>query len=204
MSLSQWMFAAAYDLLNSGVEGRLKSYREQTAGRARGDVLEIGVGTGANLAFYGQDVRLTVAEPNPHMTTRLLRRAARIGIQVKVVPGIGEQLPFPNESFDSVITPLVLCTVEDLDKVVAEAARVLRPEGVFYFYEHVATNSGLRRRLENALNPIWQFATTGCNLNRDIESAIRVAGFSQIDLTAFDLSVGLPVTLPNIVGAARL
>ena len=65
MTVSQRLFAAGYDLLNWGVEGRLKDYRHQTAGMARGDVLEIGGGTGANLPFYRDDVRLTVVEPNP-------------------------------------------------------------------------------------------------------------------------------------------
>lgn len=203
MSLSQLLFATWYDLLNAGVESRLKLYREQTAGRARGDVLEIGGGTGANLGFYSPDVRLTIAEPNPHMVKRLSRKAARMSFPVEVVADVGERLSFPNGSFDSVVTTLVLCMVSDLNEVIAEAARVLRPGGSFYFYEHVATEGGLRRRFENALNPVWKFATTGCNLNRDIESAIRLAGFRSIDLTTFDLSVGLPITLPNIVGAAR-
>ena len=203
MSLSQSMFAASYDLLNAGVEGRLRRYRQQTAGRARGDVLEIGGGTGANLPFYRRDVRLTVLEPNPHMVRRLRRTADKLGRSVDIVVGSGEEISFPDDSFDSVVTTLVLCMVNDLDQVVREARRVLRPRGVFYFYEHVASNSPRRRRWEDRLNPTWRFLTTGCNLNRDIAVAIGDGGFSRVALTAFDLSVGLPITLPNIVGEAR-
>ena len=204
MSLSQRLFAASYDLLNWGVEGRLREYRQRTAGMARGDVLEIGGGTGANLPFYRDDVRLTVVEPNPHMAKRLLRKAARLNRRLTVVAEVGEEMSFPDASFDSVVTTLVLCTVDDLQRVVREARRVLRPGGALYFYEHVASEGRRRRRWEDRLNPVWRYITTGCNLNRDAASAIRAAGFSEVDLTAFDLSVGLPLTLPNIVGVARV
>ena len=204
MSVSQYLFAAFYDLLNVGVEGRLASYREATAGQARGDVLEIGGGTGANLSFYPNDVRLTVVEPNPHMASRFERSAARLGRQVTMVPGAGENLPFADDSFDSVVTTLVLCTVDDLHRVVSEAKRVLKPGGTLYFYEHVASEGRLRRWWEDRLNPTWRFCTTGCNLNRDTEGAIRSVGFSSVELRAFELSVGLLITLPNIVGVARV
>ena len=204
MSVSERAFASAYDLLNVGVEGRLKEYRQQTAGQAQGEVLEIGGGTGANLPFYRPDVRLTVLEPNPHMAKRFRRRAARLGRQVTMVREKGEKMSFADESFDSVVTTLVLCTVDDLSKVVQEARRVLRPGGMFLFYEHVRSNGLTRRKWENRLNPMWRFVTTGCNLNRDIEAVVRQSGFGAVDITAFDLSVGLPVTLPNIVGVARV
>ena len=203
MSLSQRMFAASYDLLNAGVEGRLGRYRQQTAGRAMGDVLEIGGGTGANLPFYRRDVRLTMLEPNPHMVKRLKRTADKLGRSLDIVVGSGEEISFLDNSFDSVVTTLVLCMVDDLEQVVREARRVLRPAGALYFYEHVASESLRRRRWEDRLNPTWKFLTTGCNLNRDIAAAIGDGGFSQVVLSAFDLSVGLPITLPNIVGEAR-
>ena len=202
MSLSEWAFAASYDLLNTGVEGRLRAYREQTAGRAQGRVLEIGGGTGANLAYYPPSVSLTVVEPNPHMRRRLRRRAARLDRQVVLVSEVGERLPFPDESFDSVVTTLVLCMVEDLDQVVQETRRVLRPGGVFYFYEHVVAEGPWLRRLQDRLNPAWRFLTTGCNLNRDIAGAIGAAGFRQVDIRSFDLRFAWLPAIPNIVGSA--
>lgn len=202
MSLSQRLFAAWYDILNSGVEGRLTPFREQTAGRAWGEVLEIGGGTGANLRFYPPDVRLTVAEPNPHMVKRLQRRAGEQGREVTVVSDAGEMLSFPDASFDTVVTTLVLCMVSDLDCVVREARRVVRPGGTFLFYEHVVAASRHTRVLQCVLNPVWRFMTTGCNLNRDIVGAIRGAGFSRVEVEDFHFSVGLVVKLPNIVGVA--
>ena len=203
VSLTERLFAAGYDLLNSAVEGAVSPYRRQTAGRAHGDVLEIGAGTGANLAFYPDDLRLTAVEPNPHMARRLVRRSARQGRDVAVCSERGERLSFPDASFDSVVTTLVLCMVDDLDQVLAQVARVLRPGGEFLFYEHVVSPRIRGRRWQERLNPVWKLLTTGCNLDRDITGAIRSAGFASVDVTAFDLSVGLPVTIPNIVGVAR-
>ena len=203
MSISQWAFAAGYDLLNSVVEGRVIPYRKQTAGEAWGDVLEIGGGTGANLPFYPVDARITLVEPNPHMVRRLRRKASKLGRDVTIVSGVGECLSFDDASFDSVVTTLVLCMVSDLRQVVEEARRVLRPGGSFLFYEHVVSESSRMRWLQHRVNPGWRFLTTGCNLDRDISAAIHAAGFAQVELRRFNLSVGLPATIPNIVGLAR-
>ena len=203
MSLSQLLFAAGYDLINAAVEGRVAPYRRQTAGKAWGEVLEIGGGTGANLPFYGPDVHLTVAEPNPHMTRRLNGRATRLGREVTVVPDPGEELPFPDASFQAVVTTLVLCMVSDLPRVIAEARRVLRPGGAFLFYEHVASKNGRARRWQSRLNPVWRFATTGCNLDRDIGTAISGAGFVSVEIESFALRLAPLVSIPNILGVAR-
>jgi ubiquinone/menaquinone biosynthesis C-methylase UbiE len=203
VTIRQRLFAASYDLLNSGVERRLSTYRARTAGRARGEVLEIGGGTGANLPFYTPEARLTFVEPNPHMVRRLRRKAAGLGRDIRVVSDVGERLSFPDGSFDSVVTSLVLCMVEDVERVVAEARRVLRPGGAFYFYEHVVSTRPAGRVWQARLNPVWRFVTTGCNLDRDIAGTIENAGFERVDFERFDLSVGLPVTIPNILGVAR-
>ena len=202
MSLSEWLFAAGYDTLNWGVEGRVAPYRQMTAGRAWGDVVEIGGGTGANLPYYRPDVRLTMVEPNPHMVKRLCSNAAKLGREVTVVPDVGEHLPLSDASVDSVVTTLVLCMVDDLHKVVAEARRVLRPGGALLFYEHVISPSPAVRKWQHRLNPMWRCMTTGCNLDRDITGAIKSAGFKDVEVSAFEFSVGLPVTIPNIVGVA--
>ncbi len=203
MSLSQRYFATFYDLLHGAVERRLVPYREMTAGRAMGDVLEIGAGSGANLPYYAESARLTLVEPNPFMANRLRRRVESLERVATIVEDAGEALPLAEASFDCVVTTLVLCMVDELETVLREARRVLRDGGSFYFYEHVASEGRARRGLEDAINPAWRFLTTGCNLNRDIAGAIREAGFAEVELSAFDFSVGLPWTLPNIVGVAK-
>ena len=204
MSLSQWLFASCYDAVDWGVKSRVAPYRDLTAGRAWGEVVEIGGGTGANLPFYRPEVQLTMVEPNPHMVNRLSSKAAKLGREVTIVRDAGEHLPFPDASVDSVVTTLVLCMVDDPHKVVAEARRVLRPGGALLFYEHVISPSATMRQWQNWANPMWRFITTGCNLNRDISGAIQSAGFSEVEVSAFELSVGLPVTIPNIVGVATV
>ena len=204
MSFGKRLFAAWYDLLNSGVEGRVVPYRLETAGRAFGDALEIGGGTGANLPYYAADARLTFLEPDVHMVRRLRRRAERLGRRVEIVRQVGERLPFADGSFDSVVTTLVMCMVRDPDCVAREARRALRPGGAFFFYEHVVSPRRRGAWWQNRLNPLWRCLTTGCNLNRDLTAAIRGAGFSSVEVRAFDMSVGLPVTIPNIVGVARV
>ncbi len=202
MSLSQWLFAVGYDALDSTVQRRVRPYRRKTAGRAWGDVLEIGAGTGSNLSFYPDGARITAVEPNPHMARRLRRKARALAKDVTIVADVGERLPFADRSLDCVVSTLVLCMVDDLTRVVAEARRVLRPGGELLFYEHVASPNGLKLWLQNRLNPLWRFSTTGCNLNRDIGGAIRSAGFKELEVDDFELSLGLPMTLPNIVGRA--
>ena len=203
MPLSKRLFAAWYDLLNSGVEGRVVPYRKRTAGYAWGDVLEIGGGTGANLRYYPDDAKLTFIEPDAHMIRRLSRHVRSQDRDAAIVQQIGESLPFSDASFDSVVTTLVLCMVSDPDEVVREVRRVLRPGGAFLFYEHVVSPRSRGRWWQDRLNPLWKFATTGCNLNRDLNASIEGAGFSDIEVEAFDLSVRLPVTIPNIVGVAK-
>ena len=190
-------------MLNSGVEGRVVPYRRRTAGLASGDVLEIGGGTGANLPYYPQDANITFVEPDRHMVKRLCRTVAKQGRDVAVVRQVGESLPFADASFDAVVTTLVLCMVSDADAVVREARRVLKPGGAFLFYEHVVSPRPRGEWCQRKLNPLWRWATTGCNLDRDLTASIRSAGFASVELESFDLSVGLPVTIPNIVGIAR-
>lgn len=93
--------------------------------------------------------------------------------------------------------------VKDLDLVMSEIRRVLRPGGQFLFYEHVISQNKRVGRIQTLANPLWKFATTGCNLDRDIVSAIRAADFRRVELRRFTFSVGLPITIPNIVGAAH-
>ena len=140
-----------------------------------------------------------IAEP---LAGRLARRAACQGREVTMVDGTGERLPFPDGSFDSVVTTLVLCSVGDLHEVVREARRVLREDGRFYFYEHVVASGTWKRVLQKLFRRPWRLLVDGCHLDRDIESAVRSVGFREVTVRSFDLSVGVLVTLPNVVGVA--
>ena len=137
------------------------------------------------------------------MIRRLRRYILKQGRHAAVVQQVGESLPFADASFDTVVTTLVLCMVRDPDAVIHEARRVLKAGGVFLFYEHVISPRPRGQWWQHKLNPLWKCFTTGCNLDRDLTASISQAGFSTVEVEAFDLSVGLPVTIPNIVGVAR-
>ena len=202
MTISQKLFANSYDLLNTLVEWRISSYRRSTAGQASGRVLDIGFGTGSNLKYYPDSVNITALEPNPYMFKKIRDRSSKAYKDINVFQGYGENMPFKDEIFDTVVVTLVLCMVSDVEKVVSEITRVLKPGGRFYFYEHVSSKSYLGKHFQSFLNPFWSFITTGCNLTRDTEKIIKEAGFAQVKSRKFTIRFGTPISLPNIVGVA--
>ena len=204
MNINDKIFAVLYDLVNESVESKLFRFREMTAGAASGQVLEIGAGTGANFTFYKPDTRLTVLEKNEFMFPKLIDAATKTGTYANAVKGSSFYIPFADDSFDSIVVTLVLCMVEDLENTLLEIKRVLKSGGVFYFYEHVKSPKGIRSKFENYINPLWKYFTNGCNLNRDLSMSISSCGFTKIHLENHQLSVGLPIKIPNIVGYAVL
>ena len=138
MAKNYRLFAAVYDPLLSRAERTFyPEYRRRAAGGARGRVLEIGAGSGANLSYYAAGVELTVADANIHMLRRLKAKAADANIKVDVHHVDAEDLPFDDESFDTVVATLMLCSVDDQARTLSEAWRVLIPGGEIRFVEHV-------------------------------------------------------------------
>lgn len=128
--------------------------REWVCSRARGEVLEIAVGSGRNLPFYPKDISLTGIELSPGMLAIARRQAGEIGIEADLRLGDARDLPFPDSSFDTVTATLALCTIPDDRRAVAEAARVLRPGGRLLLLEHVRSPSLPVRLLQQALDPL--------------------------------------------------
>ena len=174
-------------------------YKQQLLADLRGDVLEIGPGAGANFQYYPADIRWVGLEPNPYMEKYL--RAAAKGREIVLHMGYSEALPVANESMDAVVTTLVLCSVRDLARTLAEIRRVLRPGGKYLFIEHVAApqGSGLRR-WQNWITPLLGFFADGCHPNREVWQALEEADFSQLEITRFTLDV--PIVKPHIAGVA--
>lgn len=171
-------FAALYNPLTWPAErGLLGPIRRRLAGSASGRVLEVGVGTGANLPYYGPAAGLVVAvEPDPFMLRRAARRARALRAAARLCQAEAEALPFADGTFDTVVVSLVLCSVGDQAAALAEARRVLRPGGTLRFLEHVR-HEGWLGRLQDLVTPIWRRAGAGCHPNRRTEQAIRGAGF---------------------------
>jgi ubiquinone/menaquinone biosynthesis C-methylase UbiE len=151
---------------------------------ASGDVLEIGGGTGANLGYYGAGVEsLTVTEPEPPMLKRLERKAREQNSRATVLRAPAEDLPFEDASFDTVVSTLVLCTVADPRRAVAEVARVLRPGGRLLFLEHVRADGRWRQALQRRSVRPWAAFADGCQCDRPtlatIEAQMRIASIER-------------------------
>lgn len=157
--------------------------RELLAG-ARGAVLEIGAGTGLNLRHYPAGLeKLVLVEPGGPMADRIDLSRAPESVPAKLVRAPAEQLPFAADSFDTVVSTLVLCTVADPARAVSEVARVLRPGGRLLFCEHVAAEPGWRRALQRRLARPWAAFADGCRCDRPtlatIESQMRVESLAR-------------------------
>jgi ubiquinone/menaquinone biosynthesis C-methylase UbiE len=205
MSLWGRVFAAGYDKFMAGTEkAGLADRRKQLLARARGRVLEVGGGTGANLPFYGNDVEeVVVTEPEEPMARRLERKLGNASVPARVVRAPAEQLPFEDASFDVVVSTLVLCTVADPTRALAEIHRVLKPEGQFLFLEHVRSDSPKLARWQDRFNVINKRIGHGCNCNRRTLESIEGAGFSIADIEHDRIPKAPPFVRPLIVGAAQ-
>ena len=163
------VFAAVYDSsLRRGERAGMADHRRDLLSTASGRVLEIGAGTGLNLPFYPDGVDLVLTEPEAPMARRIDR---------PVVPASAEELPFEDASFDTAVSTLVLCTVNDPERAVGELRRVLRPGGRLLFIEHVR-GEGRLARWQDRLNRPWRRVGNGCNANRDTLAALREGGFA--------------------------
>jgi len=163
-----------------------RQIRERVCADLKGEVLEIGFGTGHNLPFLPADVtRLLAVEPSGRSVELARERIAASPIHVDAVGLDGQRLPVDDESVDAVLCTWSLCTIPDGVAAVREARRVLRPGGRFHFVEHGAAPDTKVRRWQNRLNPIQNRLGGGCNLNRDIASIIEAGGLSITKLDRY-------------------
>jgi len=205
MGLWGRFFAANYDRFMAGAEkAGLRERREKLLGEAHGRILEIGGGTGANLPFYGPAVEEVVfTEPEEPMARRLEKKLPDHSLRTSVVHAPAEQLPFEDGSFDYVISTLVLCTVDDPERALQEAHRVLKPGGRLLFLEHVRSDDAKLARRQDRLNGFNRKFACGCNCNRSTLDAIRGQGFTVADVEHGELTKAPRHVRPLIVGAAE-
>jgi len=203
MGLRSRFFAFTYDRCSKGSErAGLAEMRRNLIGGASGDVLEIGGGTGANLGYYGAGVEsVTVTEPEPSMLKRLQRKAREQNSHATVLRAPAEDLPFEDASFDTVVSTLVLCGVDDQPRAVRELRRVLRPGGRLIFIEHVRSDEPRVAKMQDRMNPLNRFMVC-CDCNRPTLETIRSAGFDVTALEQTELPKAPPFVRPLIVGTA--
>jgi ubiquinone/menaquinone biosynthesis C-methylase UbiE len=157
----------------------MRRRRRTLAAQARGLVVEIGAGTGLNVAHYGDAVdELILTEPEPGMRRKLARRLERLGRVAQIVDAPADRLPLADSSVDTVVSTLVLCTVDDPEAALREIARVLRPDGRLLFIEHVRASSRFLAACQDKLLRPWRGFAGGCECNRPTLELMRACGFT--------------------------
>src|SRR6201994_1355045 len=224
------VFARLYDrALKATEENGLGAMRAELLAGASGRVIEIGAGTGVNLELYGDGIEdLTLVEPDPHMGAQLRKRLAErseavsgthegvsidpadaLAAPVKPTPAHlvaapAEALPFPDDTFDTAVATLVLCTIPDPFAAIDELARVLRPGGRLLFIEHVRAEDASSARWQDRLEKPWRFLADACHCNRDTEANLRASSFDVAPIDRTKMPKPPPIVRPLIRGTAVL
>ena len=202
MGLWDRLWAAGYDFLGTRF-GRIEEpHRRRLVENLDGEILEVGSGTGFNFPYYRKAMRVVALEPGAEMRKRSYARAKEASVPIEVAEGSGEQLPFPDASFDAVVLALVLCTIPHPDRALAEAKRVLRPSGSIHFYEHVRSTDPKIARRQDRISKPWRLVNRGCHPNRDTLETIRKAGLRADDVEEFDLKGAPGICEAHILGKA--
>ena len=204
MSLWGRIFAAGYDTFQARMEaGFFGEIRRDMLAGASGRVVEIGAGTGVNVQHYPRSIeRLVCTEPEPPMAKQLRRKVADTDLSVEVVEAPAEALPFDDDSFDTAVATLVLCTVSDPAQALREIDRVLRPGGRFIFVEHVrATDPGLAK-WQDRLHPLWVRFGHGCHCNRPTLDSIEASPLDVESHRRGRIPKAPPIVRPLLTGTA--
>jgi len=183
------------------------AHRAEMLDGLNGRVVEVGAGTGLNFSHYPVAVTEVVAvEPEPHLRTLATAAAADAEVHVVVVDGTADSLPLDDDSCDAAVCSLVLCSVPDQARALAEVRRVLRADGELRFYEHVLADRRGFARFQRAVDVVHRYVAGGCHVTRDTEAAITTAGFDITRIRRFDFAPE-PLTkqaAPKILGTAKL
>ncbi|HEX4949967.1 MAG TPA: class I SAM-dependent methyltransferase [Blastocatellia bacterium] len=171
--------------------------RQLTLAKAKGQVLEVGFGTGLNLRYYPEAVtKLTALDAENFRPEVVQKRIAKAPFPVEQVQlDAGGKLPFPDASFDTVVTTWTLCSIANVDAALLEMKRVLRPDGEFLFCEHGRSDDANTAAWQDRLNPLQKIVGCGCNMNRAMDAIIQRAGFDIIRLDRFVMK-----NAPRILG----
>lgn len=171
----------------------LGPHREYLAADLSGRVLDLGAGNGAMVPYAADagdaGLEYHAVEPDPHMRRRAARTAERSDLRVHLRGDRAESLPYVDDAFDTVLSGLVFCTIDDPDAALEEVARVIRPGGELRFLEHVRAD-GWRARAQDRLNPLWERAAGGCQLNREtVERFICHDAFDPLEIERIGFGV---------------
>jgi SAM-dependent methyltransferase len=197
-------FARMYDpVLWLGERVGMRGWRGELLRHARGVTVELGSGTGLNLPHYPDVDELILTEPEPAMRVRLERKLRRIGGSARVLGAPAERLPFADGSVDTVVSTLVLCTVESPDRALREVGRVLRPDGQLLFLEHVRSDSPTLAAWQDRLAGPWRRFAEGCRCNRPTIDVIKACELRIDQVRNLSWRGMPPIVRPLVAGRAR-
>jgi len=199
-------FSAFYDrAMKATEEAGMREIRREALSAARGRTIDIGAGTGINLGLYPEGLtELVLAEPDEHMLRHMRPKLPTASGRIELVQAPADRLPFPDDTFDTAVFTLVLCTVPDPDAALTEAARVLRPGGQLIFVEHVRAQSPGLARWQDRLERPWRLFGDGCHCNRDTVATIEASPFELESVDCGELPKAPPIVRPLARGTASL
>jgi ubiquinone/menaquinone biosynthesis C-methylase UbiE len=177
-----WILPSVLDTVMRNKE--VTRYRSVIVPEARGVVLEVGIGSGLNLPFYGPQVqRLYAIDPSKNLLRMAHKRAQPMPFPVEFFARSAEAMPIEDDCVDTVLTTFTLCTIADPLAALREMRRVLRPTGRLLFAEHGFAPDPSVQRWQHRCNPVWNRIAGGCNLDRKMDELIGSAGFHIANLT---------------------
>jgi ubiquinone/menaquinone biosynthesis C-methylase UbiE len=196
--MAKW-FPKLYDTFMGPLErGGFKKIRMPLIQKAQGQVLEIGSGTGINFPYYTKANQVIAIEPEPLMNEQSIQRAMKARVPIEVIQAGAEEIPFQEDSFDTVVCTLVFCTIPNPIKALQEIRRVCKPNGTVLFFEHVRLKHSSLGKLQDLLTPVWKRLCDGCHLNRNTREMINEAGFSIIQVKSYYKDIFLTIEARNI------
>ena len=177
MKIYSWFIAQCYDLtLRRTEQTCLSHWRRELLSQASGDVLEIGAGTGLNLPYYAQNQKLILSEPDPFMRNRLVKKIPIGRPNIQIRNDFAERLHVEDQSIDTVVSTLVLCSVNSQERALQEIVRVLKPGGQLLFLEHVLSDCPKTACQQHQFEPFWRPLSGNCHLTRDTAGQIEKNG----------------------------
>lgn len=168
------LFPKGYDYFMKPLEKkRFKKIRIELLSKAKGYVLEVGSGTGINFNLYNSVEKVVAIEPSSYMIERAQQRLNKSTIEIEMIQASAEKMPFADNTFDTVVATLVLCTIPNPQQALNEMVRVCKPDGKILFFEHVKLDNQFLAALQEWLTPAWKKICDGCCLNRDTLALIK-------------------------------
>lgn len=205
MGCCSWLMAKTYDWTMRSTEANcLGAWRAGLLKQAHGTTLEIGAGTGSNLPYYPPGVRLLLCEPDRQMRRQLERKLSpQVAANIEITDWSAEQLAIPDQSIDTLVSTLVLCSVGNLPQAVGEINRVLKPGGQLLFIEHVRSAERQTARWQKRLQPLWRRCCGNCHLTRETLEIIKQNGLNLEGVSEEEISGAPTIVRRTFRGRAR-